>query len=53
MTPTFAHEILCDHSNETSLPELTHGAVCFSKFHKMKFGQNLLSAKFGSERVNG
>ena len=32
-------EILwCDHSNETSLPALTPGASCFSKFHKMKFG---------------
>ena len=32
-------EILwCDHSNESSLPVLTHGAICFSKFHKMKFG---------------
>ena len=31
-------EILwCDHSNESSLPVLTHGAICFSKFHKMKF----------------
>ena len=28
----------CDHSNESSLPVLTHGAICFSKFHKMKFG---------------
>ena len=28
----------CDHSNETSLPVLSHGAVCFSKFHKIKFG---------------
>ena len=27
-----------DHSNETSLPALTPGASCFSKFHKMKFG---------------
>ena len=32
-------EILsCDHSNETSLSVLTHGAICFSKFDKMKFG---------------
>ena len=32
-------EILwCDHSNETSLPKLTHGAICFSKFDTMKFG---------------
>ena len=27
-----------DHSNETSLPVLTHGATCVSRFHKMKFG---------------
>ena len=34
-----ADEILwCDHSNESSLPELTHGAICFPKFYKMKFG---------------
>ena len=41
VTPTFesADKILwCDHSNETSLPVLSHGAVCFSKFYKMKFG---------------
>ena len=25
-----------DHSNDTSLPVLTHGAICFSKFYKMK-----------------
>ena len=32
-------EILwCDHSNERSLPVLTHGAICFSQFWKMKFG---------------
>ena len=54
VTLTFesADEILwCHHSNETSLPVLTHGAIYFSKFHKMKFGRNLLFAKFGSERV--
>ena len=41
VTPTFesADKILwCDHSNESSLPVLSHGAVCFSKFHKIKFG---------------
>ena len=41
MTLTFesANQILrCDHSNESPLPVLTHGAICFSKFHKMKFG---------------
>ena len=45
----------CDHSNETSLPVLTHGATCFSKFHKMKFGifcRILPLATFGSERSN-
>ena len=28
----------CDHSNESSLPVLTHGAICLSKFYEMKFG---------------
>ena len=40
MTLTFesADEILwCDHSNESSLPVVTHGAICFSNFHKTKF----------------
>ena len=48
MTLTFesVDEILwCDHSNETSLPVLTHGATCFSKFHKLKFG-NLVEICF-------
>ena len=48
VTLTFesADEILwCDHSNETSLPVLTHGAIYFSKFHKMKFG-NLVEICF-------
>ena len=34
-------EILwCDHSNESPLPilSLTHDAICFSQFWKMKFG---------------
>ena len=35
----------CDHSNETSLPVLTHRAICFSKFHKMKF-RNLVENCF-------
>ena len=26
----------CDHSNERSLPVLTHDTICFSKFHKVK-----------------
>ena len=40
MTLTFesVDEILwCDHSNESSLPVLSHSAICFSKFYKMKF----------------
>ena len=44
-----------DHSNETSLPVLTHGATCFSKFHKRKFEifcRILPLAAFGSERGN-
>ena len=44
MTLTFesVDEILrCDHSNESSLPALSHSAICFSKLHKMKFA-NLL-----------
>ena len=43
-----------EHLNETSLPALTHGATCFSKFHKMKFGifcWILPLTTFGSERV--
>ena len=28
----------CDHSNESSLPVLSHDAICFSQFWKMKFG---------------
>ena len=32
-------EILwCDHSKKSSLPVLLHGAICFLKFDKMKFG---------------
>ena len=32
-------EILwCDHSNETSSTVLLHGTICFSVFHKLKFG---------------
>ena len=44
MTLTFesVDEILrCDHSNESSLPALSHSAICFSKLYKMKFA-NLL-----------
>ena len=35
-----------DHSNESFPPVLTHGAVCLSKFHKMKF-VNLVEFAFG------
>ena len=35
----------CDHSNKSSLPVLSHGAICFSKFHKIKFG-NLVEIFF-------
>ena len=48
-------EILwCDYSNESSLPVLSHDAICFSKLKKneiWKFGRNLPLATFGSERV--
>ena len=27
----------CDHSNESSLPVLTHSSIWFSKFHREKF----------------
>ena len=49
MTLTFEYVdeiLLCDHSNESFLPVLTHGAICFSKFHKMKF-VNLVEFAFG------
>ena len=42
------------HSNETSLSVLSHGAICFSKFYKTKFGifcSIFPLATFGSERV--
>ena len=33
------HKILwCDHSNETSLPVLSHGAICFATFYKNTIG---------------
>ena len=41
MTLTFesVDEILwCHHSNESSLPVLSYGAICLSKFYKIKFG---------------
>ena len=39
LTFEFVDKILCcDHSNETSLVEVLHGIICFSTFHKMKFG---------------
>ena len=36
-----------NHSNETSLPVLIHGAICVSRFHKMKFGIFLSNFTFG------
>ena len=57
VTLTFetADKILwCDHSNESFLPVLSHGAICFFKISQnkiWKFGRNLLLAKLGSERV--
>ena len=48
MTLTFesVDEILqCDHSNESSLPVLTHSSICFSKFYSMKF-ENLVEICF-------
>ena len=51
-----ADEILwCDHSNESSLCLVSHGAFRFFKISQndiWKFGCNLLLAKFGSERIN-
>ena len=39
LTFEYVDKILwCDHSNENSLPVLSHDAICFSKFHKIKFG---------------
>ena len=54
VTLTFesADEILqCDHSNESSLLVLSHGAICFSQNEIWTFRQNFLSARFGSDRV--
>ena len=48
-------EILwCDHSNDTSSTVLSHDAICFSEFYKVKFGNvylNVDSGRFGSEMV--
>ena len=44
----------CDHSNKSSLPLLTHGAISFFKVWENEIGTfvwSLLLAKFGSERV--
>ena len=39
LTSESVHKILwCDHSNETSLPVLSHGAICFATFYKNKIG---------------
>ena len=50
------NEILwCDHSNESSLPVLSHDTIFFLKILEneiWKFGRNLPLAMFGSERVN-
>ena len=57
VTSAFVDEILwCDHSNESSLPVLTHGTFCFSNFKMLeneiwKSGRNLPLTTFGSERV--
>ena len=50
------NEILwCDHFNEASLAILSHGAICFSAFYKMKFENRCqtltLVITFGSKRV--
>ena len=48
LTIESVYEILwCDHSNEISLPVLTHGATCFSKLYKMKFEIFLSNFAFG------
>ena len=44
-----------DHSNETSLPVLTHGATCFFTISQNEIWDFLLNFTFGtfaSERVN-
>ena len=54
MTLTFetADKILrCNHSNESSLSVLCYLFFKISHNEIWKFGQNLLLAKFGSERV--
>ena len=55
MTLTFesGDKILwCHHSNESSLPVLSHDAIYFSKDNEIcKFGRNLPLATFDSERV--
>ena len=54
LTFEYVDEIVwCDHSNESSLPILSHGAFFFF-FSKWKIGnlvEILLLAKFGSDRV--
>ena len=56
VTFVFVDEILrCDHSNENSLPVLSHGTFLFSKMLEneiWKSGQNMPLTTFGSERVN-
>ena len=50
------NEILwCEQFNKASLAILSHGAICFSAFYKMKFENRwqtlTLLVNFGSERV--
>ena len=56
VTFVFVDEILrCDHSNENSLPVLSHGTFLFSKMLEneiWKSGQNMPLTTFGSKRVN-
>ena len=44
----------CDHSNETSLEALFHGAICFSIFFKMKFEifLALILGTLGAKKAN-
>ena len=42
LTFEYLDEILrCDHSNESSLPVLSHDAICLSQSEMWKFGRNL------------
>ena len=37
----------CDHSDETSLPVLSLGTICFSKFYKNDIWEFLFNFAFG------